>query len=104
MEKCIFLLFLPFCCQVLFAQSFPQSFARYYFNNGSLEDSFGNIDAKKVGNIIPATDRFGNINHAFAFSDSTAISLGDNFNIFSTPGAKFSFSFWIKNQNNKFTS
>ena len=87
-----------------FAQSMVQPFASYHFNNGSLEDGIGDIDAIKVGNVLSGFDRFGNPDHAFAFVDSSALSMGDNFDIFSSPGAKFSFSFWIKSQDLSLTN
>ncbi len=102
----------PFLCYIFFqffiitivAQNLPNPFASYTFSNGSLNADLGAVNGFAVGNISPAPDRFGNENEALAFSDGSAVSFGDNFDIFSTPDAQFSFSLWLKNMDLRTTN
>lgn len=91
-------LFLLFLNSSAFCQSAPIPFAMYTFDDGTFKDETGQVNGSELGNVLPATDRFGNPDHAVLFTDSSAISLDDNFDIFSTPDAAFSFSLWIKNE------
>jgi len=94
---------LVFCCFILIGftangQTLPPAFAIYSFDDGTARDEAGIVDGAAIGTVSPAADRFGNPAHALQFTDASAISFGDNFDIFSTPDAQFSFSLWIKKQ------
>jgi hypothetical protein len=75
MNQALLLPVLLFFAFTAFGQSSPLPFARYSFNDGTLNDEIGQVNGSELGKVIPAADRFGNQNHAIAFTDSSAISF-----------------------------
>lgn len=72
--------------------------AKYYFNDGSLNDEMGNVNGVPY-NTFFTTDRFGNPEAALGFDMimQSNVSLGDNFDdLFALPDTSFSFAFWFK--------
>lgn len=92
-----FLLFFLIATDQIVSQSDLLPLASYHFNDATLNDGTGEVDGTQVGNVLRTNDRFGNARHALSFTDRSAVSLSDHFDIFSTPDARFSFSLWIKN-------
>ncbi len=95
-KHCPSLFLLLFWSFYSFAQPLP--FASYSFNDGTANDNSGMVNGAITGPVSPIADRFGNPGYALAFGDASAVSFGDNFDLFSTLDAQFSFSVWIKNK------
>lgn len=88
--------FLLFFAQLSLSQVFDELYAEYTFNDSNANDQIGSVHGT-TNNVNYTTDRFGNPNHAIDFnSNDSYISFGDNFELFSIPGSRFSFSFWFQ--------
>ena len=90
------ILSLLFFAQLSLCQVFDELYAEYTFNDSNANDQIGSVHGT-TNNVNYTTDRFGNPNHAIDFnSNDSYISFGDNFELFSIPGSRFSFSFWFQ--------
>jgi|GEM_PF-3389646 len=86
---------------LLVATSFAQVptsglIGQWTFTNGSLYDFYTASNAVAQPGAVTTTDRFGNTNSAYDLPPAAYLTFGDVFDIETTAGNDFSFSFWVK--------